>query len=86
MANRKTKVATNATDGVRILWEDGFFRNWRRIAPIEQSLAKRDNHFSGGALGMALRRAKYLTRRGKPGGFEYIQKYPFVAEAAAARK
>lgn len=29
---------------------------------------------------MALKRAKHLTRRGKRGTYEYIQKYPFLLE------
>ena len=29
---------------------------------------------------MALLRAKYLTRRGKRGSYEYVQKYPKVKE------
>jgi hypothetical protein len=29
---------------------------------------------------MALKRANHLTRRGKRGSYEYIQKYPFVPE------
>jgi hypothetical protein len=29
---------------------------------------------------MALKRAKHLTRKGKHGSYEYIQKHPFDAE------
>jgi hypothetical protein len=29
---------------------------------------------------MALLRAKYLTRRGKKGSYEYIQKHPYVTD------
>ncbi len=86
MANRKTRVATTATEALKILWEEGFFRGWKKKASIEKSLDKRGNHFSSAALGMALRRAKHLTHGGKRGDFEYIQKHPFVAEAAAAAK
>jgi hypothetical protein len=70
MANRKTRVATTATEALKILWEEGFFRAWKKKAPIEQSLSKRGNHFSKTDLGMALKRAKHLTRRGKPGEYE----------------
>lgn len=80
MANRKTRVAKTTTEALIILWEEGFFRGWEKIGSIEESLGKRGNHFSGSELGMAMKRAKHLTRRGKRHSYEYIQKYPFVAE------
>lgn len=90
MAGRESRVAKSATEALRILWEEGFFRSWKRKAVIEDNLAKRGNHFSGAELGMALKRAKHLTRRGKPGTYEYVQKYPFMpkgdGEAPAAKK
>jgi len=76
MANRKPRAAKTATEALIILWEDGFFLGWKKIGPIEQSLEKRGNHFSDAHLGMALKRAKHLTRRGKRLNYEYIQKYP----------
>ena len=33
---------------------------------------------------MALMRAYHLSRRGRRGSYEYIQKYPFVPEASEA--
>jgi len=90
MASREIRVAKSATDALRILWEEDFFHDWKRKGLIEDNLGKRGNHFSGAELGMALKRAKHLTRRGKAGSYEYIQKYPFVAkangEAPAAKK
>jgi hypothetical protein len=80
MASRETRVAKSATEALRILWEEGFFHGWKKKGVIEDNLAKRGNHFSGAELGMALKRAKHLTRRGKPGTYEYVQKYPFVAK------
>ncbi len=80
MAGSRTRVTKTATEALKILWEEGFFRGWKKKAPIDQNLAKRGNHFSDAELGMALKRAKHLTRRGKQGRYEYIQKYPFVAE------
>ena len=78
MAN--SKVAKTATEALKILWETGFFRAWKKKAPIVETLARRGNNFSDAELGMALKRAKHLTRRGKRGNYEYIQKYPFEAE------
>jgi len=75
MANT-TRAATTATEALKILWEEGFFGGWRKFKEIVDHLAKRGNHFSDPELGMALKRAKQLTRRGKKGSYEYIQKYP----------
>ena len=86
MANRAERVAKTATEALKILWELGFFHGWKKKAPIVETLAKRGNNFSDPELGMALKRANHLTRRGKRGNYEYIQKYPFVAEDAQARK
>ena len=80
MANRKTHVAKTATEALKILWEEGFFRAWKKGAAIVDRLAKRGNNFSAPELGMALKRARHLTRRGKRGNYEYIQKHPFVAD------
>lgn len=88
MANRKTKIAKTATEALAILWEEGFLRTWKKKGVIEAHLGKRGNNFSGPELGMALKRAKHLTRRGKHGSYEYIQKHPFIAEKVtrAAKK
>jgi hypothetical protein len=83
MANRKMKIARTATQALSILWEEGFFKNWKKKAGIEEHLAKRGNNFSGPELGMALKRARHLTRRGKHGTYEYIQKHPFDVEDVA---
>ena len=79
MANKTPRAAKTATEVLVILWEDGLFLGWKKLGPIEQALEKRGNHFSDAELGMALKRAKHLTRRGKRRNYEYIQKYPFVA-------
>ncbi|MGH9862187.1 MAG: hypothetical protein ACRD35_02055 [Candidatus Acidiferrales bacterium] len=84
MASRKIKVAKTATVALKILWEEGFFRGWKKKAAIVERLAKRGSNFSGAELGMALKRAKHLTRRGSSGTYEYIQKYPFVAEKSVS--
>jgi hypothetical protein len=87
MANKTRRAAKSATEALTILWEDGFFHAWRKIGPIEQTLEKRGNHFSDAELGMALKRAKHLTRRGKRRNYEYIQKYPVsLREAKPGRK
>ena len=85
MANKQARTAATATEALKILWEDGFFASWRKFAAIEEHLAKRGNHFSVPELGMALKRSKHLTRRGKQGSYEYIQKYPTSAIEALVK-
>jgi hypothetical protein len=81
MANKTARAATSATEALKILWEEQFFIGWKKKAPIEEVLAKRGNHFTDPELGMALKRARHLTRRGKRGSYEYIQKYPYAVAA-----
>ena len=81
MANRAVRIAKSATAALIILWEESFFRGWKKKGAIDDRLGKKGYHFSAPELGMALKRAKYLTRKGKHGTYEYIQKYPFVAES-----
>lgn len=74
------KIAKSATEGLRHLWEETFFASAKQKVAVVQAFAKRGNHFADSELGMALLRAPYLTRRGKRGSYEYIQKHPFVPE------
>jgi hypothetical protein len=80
MASRRGIVAKTATESLKFLWEDGFFRGWKGKAAIDATLSKNGNHFSDPELGMALKRAKHLTRKGKRHSYVYIQKYPYVAQ------
>ena len=84
MANKKARAAETSTEALKILWEKSFFREWQNKSAVVENLAKKGNHFSDAELGMALMRAKHLTRRGKRGNYEYIQKYPFVADEPKA--
>jgi len=85
----KLRFAKSATEGLKILWEDKYFRTWKKMDAIVGEFAKLENHFSDAAFGMALKRAN-LVRRGKRRSHEYIQKYPFMpkgdGEAPAAKK
>ena len=80
MENKTTKISKTATKALKILWEEGFFKTWQKINNITTYLAKRGNNFSSAELGTALKRAKYLSRRGKKRSYEYIQKYPYIKE------
>jgi len=64
MAEDRRRAGRTATEALRILWEEGFFHGWKKKANVEDSLGERGNHFSDAELGMALMRAKHLTRRG----------------------
>jgi len=78
MPKGNKKIAKTATEALKILWEEGIFRKWIRIAKVVEELSKKEYHFPIADMGKALQRAKYLTRRGKRGNYEYIQKYPFI--------
>jgi hypothetical protein len=80
MVTRVKRIAKTATEALRILWEEEFFGSWKQKSEVVETLAKVGNHFSDAELGMALMRANHLTRKGKRGQYEYIQKYPFVGE------
>lgn len=84
--SQETAVARTATAALLHLWHAGFFREWRTKAVVEAQLAKGGYHFSGPELGMALMRAKHLTRKGTKGSYHYIQKYPFVSEVKVSKK
>ena len=80
MAKVMKNVARTPTESLKILWGKGFFKGWKKYAQIVKYLSTVGYHFSTPELGMALKRAKYLTRRGRRGNYEYIQKHPFVEE------
>lgn len=86
MASKNQRIAKTATEGLVILWEENFFQGWKHKKAVVGSLAKKHNHFSDAELGMALKRAKHLTRRGKRGNYEYIQKHPYVASEPSGGK
>lgn len=73
-------IAKTATRALKVLWSEGFFQDWRKASDIDESLSARHHHFSQAELGMALLRAKYLTRRGNRGDYAYIQKHPFTED------
>lgn len=56
------------------MWNEGFFKSWQSLPTIVVELGERGNNFSSVEICKALLRTKYLTRRGKRGAYEYIQK------------
>ncbi len=74
------RTSNSASGALNTLWQEGVFKSWLNFKSISTALAKRGNNFSVAELGMALRRADYLTRHGKRGYFEYIQKRPSISK------
>jgi hypothetical protein len=72
------QTANSASEALEILWQEGVFKSWQKFNQIAQILGNRGNNFSKPELGLALRRAKFLTRHGKRGQFEYIQRTPHI--------
>ncbi|MGH8005251.1 MAG: hypothetical protein ACRECJ_11070, partial [Limisphaerales bacterium] len=68
------------TQGLTLLWEKGFFKDWKTYSKVSERFAHDGYHFAPSELGMALKRARHLTRRGTRTNYEYIQKYPFVKD------
>jgi hypothetical protein len=83
---QQSGVVTTATAALKLLWGKSFFRGWRTKAAVETELARLGYHFSNPELGMALMRAPHLTRKGPKLKYQYIQKYPFVAEQVGSKK
>ncbi len=80
MQKENNKIAKSAPDSLKLLWLKGFFKSWKNYGQIVKNLSGQGYNFSMPELGMALKRAKHLTRRGKRTGYEYIQKYPFTSD------
>lgn len=76
---KNKKVTTTTTEALKILWEREIFRKWRKIADVVKEFSKRGYNFPLTNVDKALQRAPYLTKRGKRGSYEYIQKYPYSA-------
>jgi len=74
------KSVKTPTNGIQVLWQEGFFKTWQTIASISKNFEKRGNNFSSAEIGVTLLRGKkFLTRRGKRGNYQYIQKKDAVS-------
>lgn len=80
MLKENRKITKTATETLKILWEEGVFRKWMKIAAVVEELSKREYNFPLANVNMALQRASYLIHKGKRGSYEYIQKYPHIRE------
>jgi len=71
------EIAKTAPDALILLWKGKIFLKPLAVRAIVKKLENRGYNFDDKALMMALRNAKFLTRKGRPGQYLYIQKYPF---------
>jgi hypothetical protein len=73
------KIAKNAPDALKILWQNKFFKNGKSQKDVEKELHKKGYNF-GDATRKSLERANFLLKQGKWGDRKFLQKYPFVEE------
>ncbi len=73
-------IARTAPDALAILWREKIFLKPKSVKDIEAELEKRGYNFNDKNLMMALKGAKFLTRKGKKGEFTYVQKHPYIEE------
>ncbi len=73
------KIAKNAPDALKKLWQNKFFKKGKSQKEVEKELHKKGYNF-GDATRKALERANFLLKQGKKGDRKFLQKYPFVEE------
>ena len=75
MCGNNMEIRT-APQALKVLWMKRFFDGKeRRFHEIKKAVSKLGCNPSDQNLYMALKNAKYLTRRGKKGNYSYIQKF-----------
>lgn len=82
MPKGNKKIVISATERLQHLWKSGLFKSAKKLSEIDATLAKQEYNFTTAELGMALKRAPYLTRKGKRGAYTYIQKGPYIKNEA----
>lgn len=81
MAKKKIKyIVPSPTQQLPELWKMDVFKTGRSLEVVIQEFEKIGFNFSPEAVSMALMRAPYLTRRGKKGGYTYIQIGPYKTQ------
>ena len=45
MPKENRKIAKTATEALKILWEEGVFSKWMKIAAVVEELSKKEYHF-----------------------------------------
>jgi hypothetical protein len=72
-------VTLTPTVALKSLWNEKFFIVERTFDDIRSEISKQGCNPSDQSLWMALRRASYLSRLGKRGRYEFVQKFPSKA-------
>jgi len=75
-------IATTAPKALRKLWREKVFLKPQDVRSIDAKLAQRGYNFTDKNLMMALKDAKFLTRKGTKGNYSYVQKHPYVEESS----
>jgi len=71
------RVTKTPTTELPAIWERGFFKEWRSAGEVSTEFSKSGCHFSASAVSNALKRASFITRRGKGSNIRYAKTYPF---------
>lgn len=74
------EITKTAPGALKILWKEKIFMKSKDVKAIENELEKRGYNFGDKALMMALKGAKFLTRKGARGSYQYVQKHPFLED------
>lgn len=86
MSKGNKTILSPAGELLKSLWYEDVFRSSHKFNEISQILGNKGNNFSKPELGLALRRATFLLRRGARGAYEYIQKAPAPTRKVKATK
>ena len=74
------KIAKTAPEALKLLWKEKVLLKAKDFKAIEGELEKRGYNFADKNLMMALKSAKFLTRKGQAGNYSYVQKHPYIEE------
>ncbi len=81
MQKDNLKIAKTAPDALKVLWKEKVLLKPKNVEEVEKELEKRGYNFTDKNLMMALKNAKFLTRKGSNKNYVYIQKHPFMEDS-----
>jgi hypothetical protein len=76
-----TSKNATAPEALRLLWQEGFFRDWQNQESVAVRMGERGQNFQPSTLRMALMRAGHLIHRKQNNLIEYIQTKPAISKA-----
>lgn len=74
--SKGSKGLPNSTEVLRLLWQEEFFAKAKSLSEISEHMSARGFNPQAGGLSMALKRATFLSKKGKRGKFVYLQVAP----------